>query len=692
MRKHILYTLVLLTTITFSSFAQIIHPVKWSATGKRISKDEGEVIFSAKIEKGWHTFSQNIKDGGPVATTITLDKSKDYVGIGKAIEQKAKSEFSKEFNMMIYFFENNTTFRQKVKISSKGAISIKGGLEFQCCNESSCIAPETFDFNVKIEEYKGKDTVSTIKVIPAITDTSKKVGTINNTATPTLKKEETNKAATGGLTKDLENKSLWALFFIALGSGFIALLTPCIYPMIPMTVCYFMNNSGNKRKAISQAILYGISIIVIYVLIGTVVSVTLGEGFTNWISTHWIPNVAFFLIFLVFAASFFGMFELTLPSWIVNSSDKQADKGGIFAPFFMAFTLVVVSFSCTAPFVGAILTFSMQGEVIRPIIGMLGFSLAFAVPFTAFAIFPRALNSLPKSGGWLNSVKVVLGFIELALGLKFLSVADQTYHWGILDREIYLAIWIVIAILMGMYLLGKLKFAHDSEVKHISVPRLLMAIAAFTFAVYMIPGMFGAPLKALAGWTPPMETHSFDLPGLLRESTGATTNAPSTIDLCEKPKYDNILKLPHGMKGYFDLNQALKCSKETGKPVFIDFTGHACVNCRAMEQNVWSNPQVLKRLKEDYIVVALYVDDKTELPKEEWYTSKYDGKLKKSIGEKNFDFQKSQYNLNQQPGYVLVDSEGKNLLAPRNYNLDINEYIKFLDEGKAEFKKRTEKK
>jgi len=460
--------------------------------------------------------------------------------------------------------------------------------------------------------------------------------------------------------------------------------------MIPMTVSFFMHDSEHKRRGRIQASIYGLSIILIYTIIGTLVAVTLGANFANFLSTHWIPNILFFLIFIVFAASFFGAFEMTLPSWMINKSDKQADKGGITGPFFMAFTLVLVSFSCTGPLVGAILVESAGGQILKPIIGMFGFSLAFALPFTLFAFFPSWLGSMPKSGGWLNSVKVVLGFIELALGLKFLSIADQTYHWGILDRDIYLAFWIVIFTLMGFYLLGKIKFAHDSDVKHLGITRLSLAIITFTFVVYMIPGMWGAPLKALSGYLPPQQTHDFDLNDIIREnvSMASFSSSDKTEEICEKPKYSDFLHLPHGLEGYFDYEQGMACAKELGKPVFIDFTGHGCVNCREMEANVWADPKVLKHLRDDYIIIALYVDDKTRLPESEWYTSTYDDKVKKSIGKKFADFQITRFNVNAQPFYVLLDNDGKRLNSPRAYDLDVDEFVDFLEQGLNEYNNR----
>jgi thiol:disulfide interchange protein DsbD len=450
-----------------------------------------------------------------------------------------------------------------------------------------------------------------------------------------------------------------------------------------MTVSFFMKDGEEKAKGKMQAIIYGISIIAIYTFIGSILAVVAGPDIANWLSTHWLPNILFFLIFVIFAASFFGMFEIVLPSWMVNKTDQKADKGGFLGPVFMAVTLVLVSFSCTGPIVGTILVESAGGQVLKPIIGMLGFSLAFALPFTLFAFFPSLLQGLPKSGGWLNAVKVVLGFLELALGLKFLSIADQTYHWGILDREVYLALWIVIFFLMGLYLLGKIKFAHDSDLPYVSVPRLMLAIITFSFVMYLIPGMFGAPLKALSGYVPPQSTHDFDLNAVIRNNVElyAGSGGGEVEELCDKPKYADFLHLPHGLEGYFDYDQALSCAKEQNKPIFIDFTGHGCVNCREMEANVWSDPKVLKILRENYILLALYVDDKTKLAEDEWIKSEYDGKMKKTIGKKYADLQITKFGVNAQPFYVLMGHNGEVLTQPRAYDLDVDEFVEFLENG-----------
>jgi thiol:disulfide interchange protein DsbD len=428
--------------------------------------------------------------------------------------------------------------------------------------------------------------------------------------------------------------------------------------------------------------MYGLSIVVIYSVIGAALAPLMGPETANHLSTEWIPNLIFFLVFIVFGLSFLGLFEITLPGTFINKVDQQAEKGGLWGVFFMAFTLVLVSFSCTGPLVGSILVSSAGGEFLKPIIGMFAFSMAFAIPFTLFAFFPNWLKSLPKSGGWLNTVKVVLGFIEIALAFKFLSIADQAFHWHILDREVNLAIWIVIGILIGVYLMKGFRLPGDSgkdaEDKTVSVVRVSLAMITLTFVVYLIPGMWGAPLKALAGYLPPMSTHDFDLLAANRK------DKPNEI--CDVPKYADFLHLPHGLNGYFDYKQALACSRQQHKPLFIDFTGHGCTNCREMEARVWSDPQVLKRLKEDFVVVALYVDDKTELPETEWYASKYDKKIKKTIGKQNADLQITNLNNNAQPFYILVGNDEQVLVSPKPYDLSVENFVKFLEEGKTKFK------
>ncbi len=694
--KKILIGLMALVVLPLFSFSQILDPVKWTFTVEQTTPGEATLLLTAKAEKNWHVYSQDIPKGGPLPTMFTFTKSKHYELIGKVQEPKPIVENDPNFGMILKFFADKAVFKQKIKVLDKKDFVVRGVLNFMCCDDKQCLPPNDveFEFQVKgnpnaIEPVAAKSTQDPAVAVQA--DTLKTTVMALAKADSGARKIEQAKLGKTDADKAADQSLLW-FFLISFLAGLAAIITPCVFPMIPMTVTFFMHDTTNKRKARLEAIVYGISIIVIYTVIGTLVAVTLGANFANFISTHWIPNVFFFLIFMVFAASFLGMFEITLPSWIVNKADKQADKGGYSGAFFMAFTLVLVSFSCTGPIVGALLVKSAGGAILMPIIGMLGFSLAFALPFGLFAFFPSWLSGLPKSGGWLNSVKVVLGFLELALGLKFLSIADQTYHWHILDREVYLAFWIVIFFLMGMYLLGKLKFHHDSDIPFISVPRIMLAIVVFTFVVYMIPGMWGAPLKGLSGYLPPTTYQDFDINAIIKSEVAAINSGAGGLQpvnsLCDKPKYGDFLKLPHGLDGYFDYKQALNCAKQQNKPVFIDFTGHGCVNCRQMEANVWSDPKVLKRMRENFIVTALYVDDKTELPENEWITSVYDKKVKKTIGKKFADLQITRFNVNSQPYYVLLDTAGNLLTNPRAYDLDVDAFVKFLDTATDNFKKQ----
>jgi len=663
MKKQILLLLLLTGTWIIAS-GQLLKPVKWDLELKTSPKGEAELIFKASIAPGWHLYSTNLPAGGPIKTTFTFTPdSTRYRVVGEiASKTSPNREYDKIFNMNLDFYSTEAIFSQSIKILTDRAFDVKGTIEYQSCDNETCTLDE-HDFSFKIA---GSD-------IP--------IHTINNQINTDISRT----------TKH----NLWWFLMFSFIAGLAAILTPCVFPMIPMTVSFFMNSNKSGYHAKIQALAYGGSIILIYTLIGTVIALTLGADFANWLSTHWIPNVLFFIIFVVFAFSFFGAFEIVLPGSWGNRTDRLVDKGGVGGAFFMALTLVLVSFSCTGPIVGAILVESAGGAVIKPIVGMLGFSLAFALPFTLFAIFPQWLSSLPKSGGWLNSVKVVLGFIELALGLKFLSIADQTYHWRILDREIYIAFWIVIFTMMGFYLLGKMKFSHDSDTKYISVPRLIMALITFTFVVYLIPGLLGAPLKAISGYLPPMTSHDFDLHKIVRDEVKLADRASGDANFlkpsgetCEKPKFSDFLELPHGLEGFFDFDQGLACAKVQKKPVFIDFTGHGCVNCREMEANVWSDPRVLERLKNEFVIIALYVDDKTELPPHEWITSAYDKKIKKTIGKKFADFQISRFSVNAQPYYVLLDLNQDLLTAPTVRDLNPDHFIEFLDKGLSEFKAR----
>jgi thiol:disulfide interchange protein DsbD len=478
---------------------------------------------------------------------------------------------------------------------------------------------------------------------------------------------------------------LLKFFLLSLLAGFAGILTPCVFPMIPMTVAFFSQGSENRTKSLVKALIFGVSIVLIYSLLGIIVSLTsAGAGFANTLSTHWIPNLLFFALFVLFAISFFGAFEIVLPNKWVSGADSRVDKGGLISAFFMGLTTVIVSFSCTGPIVGALLVEAASGDVLRPTIGMLGFGLAFALPFTIFALFPSVMNKMPKSGGWLNSVKVVLGFIMLAFSLKFLMTIDSVYSFNILSRDIYLAIWIVIFTLMGLYLMGKIKFNHDSDLPYIGTFRLFLIIAVFSFVVYLIPGLFGAPLKGLSALLPSPETSKFNLTRIMPVNTAQSSHATSSVfssELCSNPLYDDIFDMPLGLKGYYDYEQGLKCAKEQGKPVLLDFKGHACANCKLMEAKVWSEPEILRRLRDNFVIIGLYVDDRTLLPETEWITSAIDGKIKKTIGKINEDLEISKFKTNALPLYVITDHEGNPLNKPMPTNMNVEEYKKWLDEG-----------
>ncbi|GAB4316498.1 MAG: thioredoxin family protein [Bacteroidales bacterium] len=708
MIRRIFSSFLLLWAFATTS-AQVLEPVKWSYESVKTGENTYELIFKATIDQNWHLYSQFVPAGGPQKTSFyfydlkgfefpaetNIVEEESYTEPGNMdyivefSEPEGHAEYDPNFDMEVKSFETEAQFTNTIRVLTDEPLAVKGYIYFMCCDDSKCLPPAESEF-----EFLFNGAASSLtQPEPETAETagiqveSVKIGNKSDDYPPTTQIIRDKSVLEGAAVDDFANKSLWELFIFSILAGLAAILTPCVFPMIPMTVSFFMKDKNEKKgQGKLQAIVFGFSIIAIYTIVGTIVAVTLGVNFANWLSTHWLPNVLFFIIFVVFAASFFGMFEITLPSWLITKSDSKVDKGGLSGAFFMAFTLVLVSFSCTGPLVGAILVQAATGKWLEPIIGMLGFSLAFALPFTLFAFFPQWMNKLPKSGGWLNSVKVVLGFIELALGLKFLSVADQTYHWGILDREIYIALWIVIFTLMGFYLLGKIKFAHDSDVKFISVPRLMLVIVTFTFVIYLIPGMFGAPLKALSGYMPPMATHDFDLNRITRENAIAASGIEPESGVCGTPTYSDFLHLPHGIEGYFIYEEGLECAKKQNKPIYIDFTGHGCVNCREMEANVWSDPRVLKRLKEDYVVISLYVDDKTLLPESKWVRSSVDRKIKKSIGKVYADMQIYNFNVNAQPYYVLLDHEGNLLAKPRAYNLDVDEFVRFLDEGLENFR------
>lgn len=625
---------------------------KWTVTNKRVSDNVYELTFVGRIADGWHIYPVDHK-----YTPVSVDyPDQEGLSAGKLVQVTEPVDFQ---GQKVFF--DQVTLKQEVTVKGNPA-DIHGEVSWSGCNDEFCAAPEYWEFSV------------------------------------TLGKDEGGAVPQEGRDAAKRNKGLWGLIIEAILWGFAMLLTPCVFPMVPMTISYFMKQSDNVVQGRFKAFMYGLFIILLYTVpICLIIGLTWligGNSITadifNWLATHWLPNILFFVIFMVFAASFFGAFEIELPSSLANKSDAKSSSKGLGGIFFMALTLVLVSFSCTGPIVGTVLIKSTSGEFWTPMVTMLAFSVAFALPFTILALFPSLLKKL-KSGSWLNSVKVVLGFIEVALGFKFLSVADQTYHWGLLDREVYLAIWIVVFSLLGLYLLGKIRFKNDSPVEHLSVTRLALAIAVFSFVVYMIPGMWGAPLKALSGYLPPIETQDFVV-----WNYAETPAVPSAVPLADDSplksasdkagygeKYN--LRMPMGFTGYFTLEEGLAASKELGKPVFVDITGHGCVNCREMEQRVWTDPRVQKIMKEDYILVVLYNDDKTKLQEEDWVTTS-DGKVLKEIGRANSYLVRTRFDVNAQPNYALLGSDGELLVPVRGYNLSVEGFIDFLESGLAKFK------
>ena len=681
--------------------AQILTPATWEiALSKTNPKagDEIDIIFKATIDDVWYLYANDFDpDCGPLPTELRFDEISNFQLVGglKAINSIPKHD--EIFGCDVKIFKKKGEFRQRIKVLG-GPLNIAGGIEGQVCTEldGKCIQfAQDFSFaNLAVsgassaqpkaepvvpkeitpsEESEKKDPQAGLLPKDTSGDATAKADFSGPNKGPIL-----DKSILEGETPS-DRSSLVGYMILAFLLGLTSLITPCVFPMIPMTVTFFLKDTQTKRQGLRKASWFGISIIVIYTIAGTLFALLFGAEGLNALATHWIPNLFVFFIFIFFALSFLGLFEINAPYKLVNKADQAAERGGMAGIFFMSATLVLVSFSCTLPIVGNVLVLSAGGEVIKPVLGMLAYSLAFAIPFTLFAIFPEWLKGLPKSGGWLNTVKVTLGLLELALALKFLSIADQTYHWGILDRDLNIAIWIVIFAVLGFYFLGKIRMPHDSVVEKVSVPRLIMAILTFTFVAYLVPGLWGAPLKALAGYLPPMHTHDFDLVSMLRDE--------NKNQICEDPKYADFLHLPHGLNGYFDYDQALACAREQDKPLFIDFTGHGCTNCREMEANVWADPEVLERLKNDFVVVALYVDDKTSLPESDWYTSTYDNKVKKSIGKQNADLQITRLNNNAQPFYVLVGKDERVLAWPYGYDKDVDDFVEFLERGKKTYSK-----
>ena len=673
--RHLKLILVfVLALISHIGQSQVMEAPEWKAQVQESNIAKGDTItvfFKAIIPEDWYMYSSDFDPNvGPMVTEFNFNDSEQFKELGNLKPIGQKKKYDELFEGEYTYFTKEAKFKQRFIVNSESP-HIIAMVSYQICSDvnGQCIPFES--------------DISVFGNIPQKPSDSVKGD--SDTAAPMVLEAFDNKFKSTE-TEGQGFSFLLTFFFLSFGAGLVALLTPCVFPMIPMTVSFFTKSNTSRKKGIVQAILYGISIIAIYTIVGTLFSVLFGADFANFLSTHWIPNLFFFAIFILFALSFFGLFEIRLPNKFVNKMDSKSNKSGVLGIFFMAFTLVLVSFSCTGPIAGTILLQAANGHTIQPIVGMLGFSLAFALPFTLFAVFPNWIKSMPKSGGWLNTVKVVLGFVELALALKFLSIVDQVYHWDMLNRDVYLALWIVIFAFLGFYLLGKITFPHEQKQKSTSVGRVISAILVFSFVIYLIPGLVGAPLKALAGYMPPLSSQSFVMNS---PQVSSVSNKTPEISECGAPKYGNMLELPYGIQGYFDYEQALTCAKKQNKPLFIDFTGHGCVNCREMEAAVWSDPKVLKKLKEDYMVVALYVDEKTELPENEWYVSAHDERVKKTIGGQNLDFMIQRLNANAQPYYTLVDTNGSLLSAPKGYDLNVDNFVEFLDQGLQEFENRN---
>ena len=658
MRRFI--TLLLLGVLAAATaFAQTRQPVSWRASVAPVEGNLYEIRLMGMIAGDWHIYDlDQYGENGPNGTVLTVEGGDKLRLVG---EPRVLSSLSRTydgvFGLEVGILNGPVLLAQQVELLWGSEVTVPVTVEWQACSDMVCLTPDDYTAEV---------------TLPAGSGLPKYEGAADgDPAVPAA-----------------ERKSLWGLILEAIAWGFAALLTPCVFPMIPMTVSFFMKQKKGRGRWLAS--IFGLSIVALYTVpIAVIILVTyLAGGATvtadifNWLATHWLPNILFFLIFMVFAASFFGAFEITLPGWMANKSDEKSNKGGLAGVFFVALTLVLVSFSCTGPIVGSVLIKSTQGEFWEPILTMLAFSVAFALPFTVLAFVPSLLDRLPRSGSWLNSVKVVLGFIELALGFKFLSVADQTYHWGLLDREVYLAIWIVVFSLLGLYLLGKIRFAYDSPVEHIGVFRLTLVIAVFSFVVYMVPGMWGAPLKALSGYLPPITTQDFNLDRQYDAPVYAAPPDETGEDgLPVRRKYADFLHLPYDIPAFFDYEEARAYAARVGKPLFVDFTGHGCVNCREMESRVWSDPRVLSHLRQDFVVCALYSDDKKVVDEADWVTTD-EGRVLKSLGKINSYFALTRYKVNAQPYYAIIDPVSERHKAPaRAYNLDVEAFVQFLEQG-----------
>lgn len=681
MKKVLSFMLLLM--IAWAAEAQILTPVKWEIKLEDSDSSVKTLLFSAKLDNGWHLYDMNLPEGGPISTSFNYETLKGAKTIGSPVpSKKATTVYDEQFEMNLSWYAHEVSFTQKLEITNPKAFKVEGYVEFMACNDENCLPPdkESFSFNqsninvektlqamAKVEDIPAEELADTVSVVEEVSEdvsvakpnkTADTVGTSSSLVHSDLWKPVIEELkAFGDTTVTAADTSWLFIFFAGFLGGLIALLTPCVWPMIPMTVSFFLKRTKDRKKAIRDAVTYGVSIIVIYLVLGLLITGIFGASALNDLSTNAIFNIIFFLLLVLFAVSFFGAFEIVLPSSWTNKLDMKADSTtGIISIFFMSFTLVLVSFSCTGPIIGTLLVqAASMGSKVGPAIGMFGFALALSIPFSFFAVFPNMLQSMPKSGGWLNSVKVVLGFLELALALKFLSVADLAYGWRLLDREVFVVLWIVIFALLGFYLLGKIRFSHDSELKHVSVPRLFMAIISFGFSIYMIPGLWGAPLKAISAFAPPLYTQDFSL-------------------------YDNEVHA-----AFTDYEAGMEYAKRNNKPVMIDFSGYGCVNCRKMEASVWTNIRVKDILEKDYVLITLIVDDKSKLPEPIEIVENGKTRVLRTVGDKWSYLQRSKFGANAQPFYVLLDGDGKPLSPSYAFDEDVSKYIQFLNKGLSEF-------
>ena len=685
---------IMLALIALVAQAQILTPVKWKIKlDDKGGAPEKEIVFTATADKGWHLYDMNLPEGGPVSTSFTFETLNGAELIGQPVPSvKPTTVYDEQFAMNLRWYPGTVSFTQKLKVTDPAKFKAEGEVEFMACNDETCLPPDQIPFsfdkksihvdpalaaNSSTTEVDKEDATAIQPDTQVVAEEASELNTPDPAAkeTPATTSPKASDSLTdspnlwspvidqlksfGDSTVSAADTSWLFIFFAGFLGGLIALLTPCVWPMIPMTVSFFLKRTKDRKKAIRDAITYGLSIIVIYLVMGLLITGIFGASALNDLSTNAIFNILFFLLLVVFAVSFFGAFELVLPASWTSKLDSKADSTtGVLSIFFMSFTLVLVSFSCTGPIIGTLLV--QAASMVGPAIGMFGFALALSIPFSVFAIFPNMLQSMPKSGGWLNSVKVVLGFLELALALKFLSVADLAYGWRLLDREAFIVLWIVIFSLLGVYLLGKIKFSHDSEVKYVSVPRLFMAIISFAFAIYMVPGLWGAPLKAISAFAPPLYTQDFNL-------------------------YKNEVHA-----AFDDYESGMAYAKKVNKPVMIDFSGFGCVNCRKMEASVWTDPKVKQMLENDYVLITLMVDDKTKLPQPIEIQENGKTRKLKTIGDKWSYLQRSKFGSNAQPFYILLNDEGQPLGPSYAFNEDVSKYIQFLQNGLKEFKKEQQ--